>query len=83
MFYHFISSFSLFGKFYLNRKKNTTNYAAYSDKSACSIASGGSSSIGGNSTATLGNDLPSLTASDDFPDDLEFSANYGKMPTFF
>lgn len=51
---------------------------AYSDKSACSIASGGSGSIGGNSTATLGNDLPSLTASEDFPEEIEFSTNYGK-----
>lgn len=66
-------------KSHLNGNAN----AAYSDKSACSIASGGSSSIGGNSTATLGNDFPSLSTSDDFPDDIEFSANYGKafLPT--
>lgn len=55
---------------------------AYSDKSACSIASGGSS-IGANSTATLGNDYPSLTISDDFPadmlHDIEFSSTYGKV----
>lgn len=61
--------------FHLNKNNQI---AAYSDKSACSIASGGSSSIGGNSTATLGNDYPSLTASDDFPDEIEFSTNYGK-----
>lgn len=39
------------------------------------------SSIGGNSTATLGNDLPSLTISDDFPadflQDLDLSSVYG------
>ncbi|XP_055299226.1 ral GTPase-activating protein subunit beta isoform X12 [Sitodiplosis mosellana] len=57
--------------------------SAYSDKSACSIASGGSSSIGGNSTATLGNDYPSLTASDDFPDDIEFSTNYDNAHALF
>lgn len=56
--------------------------SACSEKSACSIASGGSS-IGGNSTATLGNDYPSLTISDDFPadflHDLEFTAVYGNL----
>lgn len=55
--------------------------SAYSDKSGCSIASGGSS-IGASSTATLsGNEFQSLTVSDDFPSDhlhIEFSTNYGK-----
>ncbi|XP_031623331.1 ral GTPase-activating protein subunit beta isoform X7 [Contarinia nasturtii] len=57
--------------------------SAYSDKSACSIASGGSSSIGGNSTATLGNDYPSLSASDDIPDDIEFFTNYDNAHALF
>lgn len=70
------SSLFFFGKNLFHSKSYFD--AAYSDKSACSIASGGSSSIGGNSTATLGNDYPSLTTSDDFPDDIEFSTNYGK-----
>lgn len=57
------------------------NCPACSEKSACSIASA-NSSIGGNSTATLGNELPSLTISDDFPADLipefEMTSIYGK-----
>lgn len=57
------------------------NRTAYSDKSGCSIASGGSS-IGASSTATLGgNEFHSLTVSDDFPTDnlhIEFSTTYGK-----
>lgn len=47
------------------------------------MASGGSSSIGGNSTATLGNEFPSLTFSDDFPADLlqdiDISSIYGNF----
>lgn len=58
--------------------------SACSEKSACSIASGGSS-IGGNSTATLGNDYPSL-ASDDFSTelyhDVEFTALDGNVLFF-
>lgn len=73
--FSFISFLFLVNFISFDQNKN----AAYSDKSACSIASGGSSSIGGNSTATLGNDFPSLTTSDDFPDEIEFSTNYGKM----
>lgn len=50
---------------------------ACSEKSGCSIASG--SSLGGHST--LGNDLPSLTISEDFPadffQDLDMSSVYG------
>lgn len=63
-------------------EKKNKNWAAYSDKSACSIASGGSGSVGGNSTATLGNDYPSLSTSDDFPEEFEFSTNDGKNAQF-
>lgn len=59
--------------------------SAYSDKSGCSIASGGSS-IGASSTATLsGNEFQSLTVSDDFPSDnlhIEFPTTYGKCNSF-
>lgn len=67
--------------FFLSFYVETFCPLAYSDKSACSIASGGSS-IGGNSTATLGNEYPSLTMSDDLPldsiCDIDFTTNYGK-----
>lgn len=69
-------------------------HLACSEKS--SLASGGSSSLGGggggggggaggnsSSTATLGNDFPSLTISDDFPadllQDLDMSSIYGNF----
>lgn len=50
------------------------------------MASGGSSSIGGNST-TLGNEFPSLTFSDDFPADLlqdiDISSIHGNLLFYF
>ncbi|XP_055683342.1 ral GTPase-activating protein subunit beta isoform X10 [Lutzomyia longipalpis] len=60
--------------------------SACSEKSACSIASA-SSSLGGNSTATMGNEFPSLSISDDFPaeflQDLEMSSVYDSAHALF
>lgn len=54
---------------------------ACSEKSACSVASA-NSSVGG-STATMGNDLSSLTISDDFPVDIEMTSVNGKSYELF
>ncbi|XP_055713069.1 ral GTPase-activating protein subunit beta isoform X4 [Phlebotomus papatasi] len=60
--------------------------SACSEKSACSIASA-SSSLGGNSTATMGNEFPSLSISDDFPaeflQDLEMPSVYDSAHALF
>ncbi|XP_059617508.1 ral GTPase-activating protein subunit beta isoform X3 [Phlebotomus argentipes] len=60
--------------------------SACSEKSACSIASA-SSSLGGNSTATVGNEFPSLSISDDFPaeflQDLEMPSVYDNAHALF
>lgn len=81
MFHNFIFAFCVLFLFLFFIIYHLNNSVAYSDKSACSISGG--SSIGGNSTATLGNDYPSLTISDDFPADIlheiDFSTNYGKL----
>lgn len=79
----FIFFLFLVNLFWNYDEKKPLMWTAYSDKSACSIISGGSGSIGGNSTATLGNDLPSLTPSEDFPEEIEFSTNYGKATKQF
>lgn len=54
---------------------------ACSEKSACSVASA-NSSVGG-STATLGNDLSSLTISEDFPVDIEMTSVNGNSYQLF
>lgn len=54
---------------------------ACSEKSACSVASA-NSSVGG-STATMGNDLSSLTISEDFPVDIEMTSVNGKSYELF
>lgn len=84
LFYFYLRFYSfhhIYVCFFLSFYVETFCPLAYSDKSACSIASGGSS-IGGNSTATLGNEYPSLTMSDDLPldsiCDIDFTTNYGK-----
>lgn len=55
---------------------------ACSEKSACSVASA-NSSVGGSTSATLGNDLSSLTISDDFPVDIEMTSVHGKINELF